>query len=170
MAVAGQWTLIWHKFFRNKVAVAAGLHHRCSSISSRSSPSSLRPACRTRRAPQFTYAPPQGIALFVTDDDGLPVRQPHVKGYKMEVDQASLRRTFTVDPRQAHSRSASSSKGPPYKLWGLIPMDRHLIGPLNPRDPIYLLGTDRLGRDLLSRLIYGTRVSMSIGLIGVASA
>ena len=58
-------------------------------------------------------------------------------------------------------------KGAPYKMWGLFPMDRHLIGPLKPTDPMYLLGTDKLGRDLLSRLIYGTRVSMSIGLIGV---
>jgi peptide/nickel transport system permease protein len=46
-------------------------------------------------------------------------------------------------------------------------MDRHLIGPVRPGDTMYLLGTDKLGRDLLSRLIYGTRVSMSIGLIGV---
>ena len=61
-------------------------------------------------------------------------------------------------------------KGPGYKMWNLFPMERHLIGPLNPNDPVYLLGTDKLGRDLLSRLIYGTRVSMSIGLIGVASS
>ena len=58
-------------------------------------------------------------------------------------------------------------KGPPYKMWGLIPMDLHLIGPLKSSDTMYLLGTDKLGRDLLTRLIYGTRVSMSIGLIGV---
>ena len=52
-------------------------------------------------------------------------------------------------------------------MWGLFPTDLHLIGPLKPSDPMYLLGTDKLGRDLLTRLIYGTRVSMSIGLIGV---
>ena len=63
-----------------------------------------------------------------------------------------------------------SVKGEPYKMWGLFEMDRHLLGPLNKRDPMNLLGTDSLGRDLLSRLIYGTRVSMSIGLIGVASS
>ena len=47
-------------------------------------------------------------------------------------------------------------------------MNRHLIGPLNQSDPMYLLGADRLGRDVFSRLVYGTRVSMSIGLVGVA--
>jgi peptide/nickel transport system permease protein len=46
-------------------------------------------------------------------------------------------------------------------------MDTHLVGPTKSTDTMYLLGTDKLGRDLLTRLIYGTRVSMSIGLIGV---
>jgi peptide/nickel transport system permease protein len=55
-------------------------------------------------------------------------------------------------------------------MWGLIPMDTHLVGPLDPTQPMNLLGTDSLGRDLLSRLIHGTRISMSIGLIGVASS
>lgn len=59
-------------------------------------------------------------------------------------------------------------EGESYRLWGLIPMNRHLIGPLNVSDPFYLMGSDRLGRDVLSRTIYGTRVSTSIGLIGVA--
>ncbi|MGB3328370.1 MAG: ABC transporter permease, partial [Thermomicrobiales bacterium] len=54
-----------------------------------------------------------------------------------------------------------------YKLFGVIPWDRHLIGPKYPTQPMYLLGADRLGQDLLSRMIFGTRVSMSIGLIGV---
>ena len=59
-------------------------------------------------------------------------------------------------------------RGAAYRLWGLFELDVHLIGPLKKTDTMYLLGTDKLGRDLLSRLIHGTRVSMSIGLIGVA--
>jgi peptide/nickel transport system permease protein len=47
-------------------------------------------------------------------------------------------------------------------------MRRHLITPQQEGDPMYLLGTDRLGRDMLSRAIHGTRISMSIGLVGVA--
>ena len=58
-------------------------------------------------------------------------------------------------------------KGDPYLLWGLIPMDVHLVGPVDPTRAIYFLGGDRLGRDLLSRVIYGARVSLSIGLVGV---
>ena len=79
----------------------------------------------------------------------------------------ALRRTFVVDPEKVIP-IGFFVRGPEYKMWGLFPMDLHFFGPLNPNDPVYLLGTDKLGRDLLSRLIYGTRVSMSIGLIGVA--
>jgi peptide/nickel transport system permease protein len=49
----------------------------------------------------------------------------------------------------------------------LFPATVRLIGPVDKTQPMYLLGADRLGRDMLSRLIYGTRVSMSIGLVGV---
>ena len=83
-----------------------------------------------------------------------------------EVDPAALRRTFVVD-REKVIPIGFLVRGPEYKIWGLVPMTMHFFGPLNPNDPVYLLGTDKLGRDLLSRLIYATRVSMSIGLIGV---
>ncbi|MGH3489047.1 MAG: ABC transporter permease, partial [Actinopolymorphaceae bacterium] len=55
-----------------------------------------------------------------------------------------------------------------YKLWGLIPWDRHLLGPVERGAPFYLWGADRAGRDVLSRIVYGSRVSLSIGLVGVA--
>ncbi|NJM41587.1 MAG: ABC transporter permease, partial [Anaerolineae bacterium] len=60
-------------------------------------------------------------------------------------------------------------KGTPYKLWGLFEMETHLFGLSVPHTEqgIFLIGADRLGRDLLSRVAYGARISMSIGLIGV---
>lgn len=166
IAVAGQWTLMWHKFVKNKVAVVAGIiilfFYLVAAFAE-----FLAPSLPATARPQFTYAPPQQIGLFVTGETGERQFVPHVKGYAMEVDQASLRRIFTIDPDKVVP-IGFFVKGAEYKLWGLVTMDRHLLGPLNPRDPMNLLGTDKLGRDLLSRLIYGTRVSMSIGLIGVA--
>jgi peptide/nickel transport system permease protein len=166
IAVAGQWRLIWHKFLKNKVALAAGvvvaLFYLVGLFAE-----FLAPGLPGKAQPRFTYAPPQEFALFVHDDTGRHFR-PHVKGYAMEVDPASLKRHFTVDPDKVIP-VGFFVKGAPYRMWGLVSWDRHLFGPLNPRDPMNLLGTDKLGRDLLTRLIYGTRVSMSIGLVGVFS-
>jgi peptide/nickel transport system permease protein len=166
IAVAGQWTLIWHRFVRNKVAVAAGvivlLFYLVGLFAE-----FLAPGLPDKAQPRFTYSPPQALGWFVETPEGRTFR-PHVKGYAMEVDPESLKRHFTVDEDKVIP-IGFFVKGAPYRMWGFIPWDRHLIGPLNGRDPVNLLGTDKLGRDLLSRLIYGTRVSMSIGLVGVFS-
>lgn len=165
IAAAGQWTLIWRKFIRNKVAVAAGivilLLYLVGAFAE-----FLAPALPSAARPQFTNAPPQKIRLFAAEPGGGSSFVPHVTGYSMQVDPASLRRTYVVDETKVVP-IGFFVKGPAYRLWGLIPMDRHLVGPLRSGDTMYLLGTDKLGRDLLSRLIYGTRVSMSIGLAGV---
>ena len=58
------------------------------------------------------------------------------------------------------------AKGPPYMLWGVIPMDRRLIG-VADGSPLHLLGTDKLGRDILSRGIYGSRLSLMISLVSI---
>lgn len=165
IAAAGQWTLIWRKFLRNKVAVVAGiiilLLYLVAVLAE-----FLAPALPDASRPQFTYAPPQEIGFFLPDEAGGLRFQPHVTGYSMEVDLESLRRTYVVDESKIVP-IGFFVEGPEYKLWGLIPSDLHLMGPLNPSDTMYLLGTDKLGRDLFSRLIYGTRISMSIGLVGV---
>lgn len=166
IAVAGQWRLIWGRFIQHRVAVGAGIlivvFYFIALFAE-----FLAPGLPEASRPQYTYAPPQSIGLFVAEAGGGTRFQPHVSGYTIEVDPVALRRTFVVDQTKIVP-IGFFVEGPAYKLWGLIPMNRHLIGPLNPTDPMYLLGTDKLGRDLMTRLIYGTRVSMSIGLVGVA--
>jgi peptide/nickel transport system permease protein len=165
IAAAGQWALIWRKFARNKVAVAAGIVILVLYLIGAFA-EFLAPALPDAARPQFTNAPPQKIRLFATDPDGSSRFMPHVTGYSMQVDPDSLRRTYVVDETKVVP-IGFFVKGPAYRLWGLIPLNRHLIGPLRSSDTMYLLGTDKLGRDMLTRLIYGTRVSMSIGLVGV---
>ena len=165
-AVAGPWRLIWTKFARNKVALVAGVIILALYLIGLFA-EFLAPALPDAARPQFTNAPPQELRLFVTEPNGSQRFQLHVTGYTMSVDQASLRRSYVID-ENAVVPIGFLVKGAPYKLWGLFPSDLHLLGPLKSTDTMYLLGTDKLGRDLLSRLIHGTRVSMSIGLIGVA--
>ena len=164
-AVAGPWLLFWYKLSRNRIALFAGgivaLFYLVAIFAE-----FLAPGLPDTAKPQYTYAPPQPLQFMVAGPDGSSQFQLHVPGYAMEVDQASLRRTYVVDESKIVP-VGFFVEGPAYRLWGLISMNRHLIGPLNPQDTMYLLGSDKLGRDLLTRLIYGTRISMSIGLVGV---
>lgn len=166
IAVAGQWSLIWQKFARNRVALAAGVIILCFYLVGIFA-EFLAPTLPNAARPQFTYAPPQGVSLFVTGEDGRRTWLPHAKGYSVEVDPVALRRNFVVDDEKVIP-IGFFVRGAEYRMWGLFKTDLHFFGPLDPSDPVHLLGTDKLGRDLLSRLIYATRVSMSIGLIGVA--
>ncbi len=116
--------------------------------------------------PRYTYAPPQGIHFFSTDEDGRWNFGPFVYGYKTEIDPVALRRTFVID-EETKIPVQFFAESKPYMLAGIIPMSVKLFGVTEPRAPLYVLGADRLGRDLLSRLIHGTRISLSIGLAGV---
>lgn len=170
--VASQWTLIWRKFRKHKLAMLGGtvtiLFYLVVVFAE-----FLAPFPSHAFSAQYTYAPPQPLHLFETTEQGRRLR-PYVNGYKVEVDPVALRRTFVVDEEQ-RIPVRFFVHGTPYKLWRLFETDIHLIGPLEYdqdseriKTPMYLLGADRLGRDMLSRVIYGTRISMTIGLVGVA--
>jgi len=162
--VASQWQLMWWRFRKHKLAMASAiitiLVYAVAIFAE-----FLAPFPTGQYAATYTYAPPQRLHLFERTDNGLRFRA-HVNGYKVEIDQEALRRTFVVD-EESKIDVRFFARGQPYKLAGLIEGDVHLVGPVDKDQPMYLLGADRLGRDLLSRIIYGTRISMSIGLVGV---
>lgn len=114
---------------------------------------------------RFAYAPPQAIHWVDHNENGWQF-QAHVLGARLIRDPVTLAPAFRIDPKQK-TRLGLFVHGDPYRFWSLIPTDIHLFGPVEPRQTIYLLGADRLGRDVLSRIIYGARTSLSIGLIGV---
>lgn len=115
------------------------------------------------------YAPPQRIHLIDRSPGGTHVGL-FVYGYTEHLDQETLKASFTVDKSKVVPLTFFARSDQPYRLWGLIPAHRHLFGPKDGHTKVYLLGADENGRDLLSRLIYGTRISMSVGLIGVGLA
>lgn len=110
----------------------------------------------------FLYVPPQTIRF----DFGEGKPGAYIYGVASTVDPVALRREFTIDPSQVIPLKFGGRSWP-YKLLGVFETDIHLFGPADPTQPAHLPGADRLGRDLFSRMIMGTRVSMSIGLVGV---
>jgi peptide/nickel transport system permease protein len=160
-----QMGLMWRRFRRHKLALVSlwvvGLFYLVAVFAE-----FLAPVDPSDYSARYTYAPPQGLHFLAQNGDGSWAFGPYVNGYKTEIDPVALRRTFVVD-EEVRLPVRFFAPSEPYLLAGVIPMSIKLIGVENPRDPFYILGADRLGRDMLSRLIHGTRVSLSIGLAGV---
>jgi len=157
---ASQWQLMWWKFRRHQLAVFSGglllVVFASILISEVLAPYNLH-----TRHTDFIYAPPQAIRLF---HDGELVG-PYVLGFDYTLDMTNLRRVFTPNPDKVQPiRFLCLGDG--YEFWGAIPMRFHLVCPAEDGQ-LFLLGTDRLGRDMLSRIIYGARISLTVGLIGI---
>ncbi|KQX43154.1 peptide ABC transporter permease [Devosia sp. Root436] len=161
----GHWALVWQKFLRHRLGVAGGIVVILAYIVALI-PEFLAPVTLEAYNPSYSYAPPQAIQWGRDDGEGWRFL-PHVTAYKTEIDYNSGRRLFVPDPETVIP-IGFFVQGEPYRLLGLIPTDRHLFGAVEAGQPFFLAGADRLGRDILSRTIYGTRISMTIGLIGVA--
>ena len=164
LQLASQWRLIWWRFRKHKLALASGVVVILVCLVAAFA-EFLAPFSTDRMISKLAYAPPQQIRLIERTDAGTRFGL-YVYGYTSEIDVLSLQRTYGVDESQRIDIRLFA-KGEPYRLWGLIPLQRHLFGPVDQSAPMYLLGADRIGRDLLSRMIQGTRISMTVGLVGV---
>ena len=161
----GHWALVWKKFLRHRLGVAGGLVVLLAYIVALV-PEALAPVTLEAYIPAYSYAPPQQLHWGRDDGEGWHFA-PHVNAYKSVIDYNSGRRIFEEDLANPIPVGLLV-RGEPYLLMGLVPSDIHLFGPVEAGQPFFLFGADRLGRDILSRTIYGTRISMTIGLLGVA--
>jgi len=159
--MASQWALMWAKLRRHRLAVAAGVVLALLYFSTLIS-EFLAPYGLHTRHTDFIYAPPQPIHLF---DKGRFVG-PFVYGLDYKLNMTNLRREYTPDPTRIE-RLRFFCRGERYDYFGLFESDLHLVCPAEG-GTLFLLGTDRLGRDMLSRIIYGARISLTVGLFGIA--
>ena len=161
--VASQWQLMWWRFRKHRVAVAsAGVVVAFYLVALFAD--FLAYADPHVSEAQRSLMPPQTIHWF----DGWRFR-PHVYGVKGVRDPQTFKRVYRPDPTQ-RVNLRFFAEGFEYRFLGLMPARRHLIGVdggLDASHSIFLLGTDVQGRDLWSRLMFATRISLTIGLLGV---
>ncbi|WP_106751999.1 ABC transporter permease [Pannonibacter carbonis] len=158
---ASQWQIMWWKFRRHRVAVWSAvvliLFYLCVPFAE-----VIAPYEANTRDSKFLFAPPQGVHLFHEGS----LRTPFVYPMKAKIDMNTLQWTYQQD-RSKPMPLRFFCSGDKYEFWGLFKADFHLVCP--PKGgSFYLLGTDRLGRDQFSGLIYGARLSLTVGLVGVA--
>ena len=158
--MAGQWKLMWWRFRRHRPAVVSAaflaLMYFSILISEWIAPYDLH----TRHV-RYIFAPPQGIHLF---HDGQFIG-PYVYGLSTHRDEDTLQRVYK-DNHAERQKLRFFCSGESYRFWGLIEGSFHFVCPPEG-GTFFLLGTDRLGRDMLSRIVYAARISLTIGIIGI---
>jgi peptide/nickel transport system permease protein len=157
---ASQLRLMWWKFKRHRLALASGIFLAALYLMIVFC-EFLAPYNLHTRNVDFIHAPPQPIHMF---HEGQFVG-PFVYGRQMNLNMDTLKREYTDDHTDVQPLRFLC-RGDGYEFWGLFDGDLHLVCPAKDGQ-MFLLGTDRLGRDVLSRIIYGARISLTIGLIGI---
>ncbi|WP_328517546.1 ABC transporter permease [Devosia rhodophyticola] len=159
---ASQWTLMWHKFRKHKLAMVASailimlyILGIFSSFFATNEPDQYHQ--------DYVLAPPQGIH-FVDTEGNFSLR-PFVYGIASDIDPDTWETIYKDDTTQKYSLSLFP-KGHSYKLFGLFNLDRHFIG-VEGEGKWFLFGTDEFGRDMFSRTLVASQISLFIGIIGV---
>ncbi|HEX7199002.1 MAG TPA: ABC transporter permease, partial [Dongiaceae bacterium] len=159
--MAGQWKLMWWRFRRHRPAVVSALFLAFCYFSILIS-EWIAPYEYDQRHIRYIFAPPQVVHFF---HDGRLIG-PFVYALETRRDPDTLQRVYTENTKKPQNLRFFCL-GESYEFWGEIEGSFHLVCPAEG-GTAFLLGTDRLGRDMFSRITYAARISLTIGLIGIA--
>ena len=159
-----QWQLIWRRFKRSRIALVGGIVLAMFYFSAIFA-NFLAPYDIATRFTDQIYAPPN-LPRFVDDQGNFSLR-PFIYKMKQTINRDTLEISYAPDLTK-HYPLQFFVKGDPYKLVGLIPSEIHLFGTGVAEVPLFVLGSDRQGRDMVTRVLVGSQVSLTLGLIGVA--
>jgi len=162
--VASYWKLMWWRFLKHRMAlISAVLVILLYSVAAFCE--FVAPYNPEDTFAKYKLVPPTRIHIF---DEAGNLRRPFVYQIKRDRDPETLRSIYTEDTSVLYPIKFWV-EGTEYKLWGLWPMNVRLFGLDVDHDEqgIFLIGGDRLGRDLFSRICYGARISLTIGLVSV---
>jgi peptide/nickel transport system permease protein len=160
---ATHWQLMWWKFRRHKMALLGGGVLAFMVLISLFA-EFMAPYTPQERTSKYAQGQPMGFHFF---DEKAGFDGPFVYARVSKRNKVTLRLEPTVDYTKRWPIEFLV-RGDKYVMWGLIESDLHLFGFVNKKHFLHLLGTDQLGRDVYSRILYATRTSLSIGAIGVA--
>ncbi len=159
-----QGQLIWRRFKRSRIALVGGVVLLAFYLSAIFA-DFLAPYEISTRFTNQIYAPPTPPRFL--DSESIFHSQPFIYKMKQTINRATLEIAYAPDFSKRYPLRFFV-KGDPYKLLGIISSDIHLFGTGEKDVPVFVLGSDRQGRDMLTRVLVGSQVSLTLGLIGVA--
>ena len=160
--MASSWDLMKRKLFKHKLALFGGIVLVVLYIMGALFAGFFSTYDIFKRHSDHAFAPPQRIHVFHQGN----ARWPFVYALEVTVNPETLRRIYKEDKSTLYPL-VFFKRGDEYKFLGLFKTRLHFMGVDDP-GTIFLFGTDSLGRDMYSRTLYGSRISLTIGLVGVA--